>query len=67
MHACNCPYEGLAVRNPELCAMDHALLTNLVGLPPQHTTRLADGASSCTFQWAADALAENKTEPNLSN
>jgi predicted ArsR family transcriptional regulator len=30
LHACNCPYSGVAEQHPELCVMDHTLIEHLL-------------------------------------
>lgn len=45
----NCPYEALAAQHPELCGVDHAVITQLLGVMPECTGRLAEGAGSCSF------------------
>lgn len=49
LHTCNCPYESLARRHPELCQMDTVLIGNLLGMMPRRTARIAEGSSSCTY------------------
>jgi predicted ArsR family transcriptional regulator len=49
LHTCNCPYESLAERNPELCQMDLSLVRNLVGGNVQRVSRVIEGASSCAY------------------
>ena len=54
LHACNCPYSGVAEQHPELCMMDHAMITRL--LPDAvrddcvrlHSHAL-DGTNRCTY------------------
>ena len=55
LHTCNCPYEGLAKQNPELCVMDLTLTTNLLGGPVERVSRVLDGASSCSYRIPARA------------
>ena len=50
LHTCNCPYEGLAKQNPELCAMDLTLAGNLLGGTVERVSRVLDGASSCSYR-----------------
>jgi predicted ArsR family transcriptional regulator len=50
LHTCNCPYEGLARQNPELCSMDLTLASNLLGGSVQRVSRVVDGASSCAYR-----------------
>ncbi len=54
LHACNCPYSGVAEEHPELCMMDHAMITRLLpdairsDLIRLHSHAL-DGAHRCTY------------------
>ncbi|MDW8327190.1 MAG: ArsR family transcriptional regulator [Anaerolineales bacterium] len=50
IHTSNCPYEALAGKHPELCQMDLVLIGNLLGAVPQRVSRLAEGATSCTYR-----------------
>jgi predicted ArsR family transcriptional regulator len=50
LHTCNCPYEGLAKQNPELCSMDLTLASNLLGGTVERMSRVVDGASSCAYR-----------------
>lgn len=54
LHTCNCPYEGLAKQNPELCAMDLTLTANLLGGSVERVSRVLDGAGSCSYRLTAD-------------
>lgn len=54
LHACNCPYSGVAEQHPELCLMDHAMITRL--LPDavrsdciRLSSHALDGASRCSY------------------
>jgi predicted ArsR family transcriptional regulator len=54
LHACNCPYSGVAEEHPELCMMDHAVISKL--LPEAHRadvirlqSHALDGANRCTY------------------
>jgi predicted ArsR family transcriptional regulator len=49
LHTNNCPYAGLPDEHPELCGMDSALVSRLLGLPVECTGRLAEGAGSCAY------------------
>jgi len=49
LHTCNCPYEGSPGGNPELCEMDLALVSHLLGYTPERTGRLVEGCSSCAY------------------
>ncbi len=64
LHTCNCPYEGLAGDNPELCGMDLALVSRLVGVDVQRQCRIAEGAPCCSYLVPGP---DNKTEQILSN
>jgi predicted ArsR family transcriptional regulator len=54
LHACNCPYSGVAEEHPELCLMDHAMIIQL--LPDavranclRQQSHAIDGANRCTY------------------
>ena len=49
LHACNCPYVGVADRHHELCLMDQALMQNLMPGATRHETRALHGSSHCTY------------------
>ena len=49
LHACNCPYIGIADRHHELCLMDQALMHNLLPGAVRHETRALNGAARCTY------------------
>jgi predicted ArsR family transcriptional regulator len=49
LHACNCPYVGVADRHHELCLMDQALMQNLIPGATRHETRALHGSSHCTY------------------
>ncbi len=72
LHTNNCPYEGLAGNNPELCGMDLALVTSLLGHEPQRVSRVIEGAMTCAYLIPtsaahAEAATANKVEPLLNN
>ena len=58
LHTCNCPYESLAGRHPELCHMDLVLIGNLLGAVPHRVTRVVDGATSCAYLFREPAPAQ---------
>jgi predicted ArsR family transcriptional regulator len=54
LHACNCPYSSVAEQHPELCMMDHAVISRLLpGAIRSDMIRLQsramDGANRCTY------------------
>ncbi len=49
LHACNCPYAGVAERHPELCWMDQVMLHHLVPEAVRLQTQALDGAHHCTY------------------
>lgn len=49
LHACNCPFAGVADHHPELCTMDGALIQELLPGSVREHTRIANGASRCTY------------------
>ena len=55
LQTCNCPFDGLAESNPELCALDLQLVGALVGLPLQRVCHMAAGGASCAYLVQTDA------------
>jgi predicted ArsR family transcriptional regulator len=49
LYACNCPYAGVADHHPELCTMDGAMIQELLPGSVREHTRIANGASRCTY------------------
>ena len=49
LHACNCPYSGVAEQHPELCLMDYALIENLLPGAVRTQARAIDGAMRCSY------------------
>lgn len=49
LHACNCPFSGVSDQNPEICAMDQALLQQLLPTAVRQQSRVMDGAARCTY------------------
>ena len=49
LYTCNCPYNGLVEKHPELCAMDVSLMASLTGAVPQCVCRIADKKESCGY------------------
>jgi predicted ArsR family transcriptional regulator len=49
LHIVNCPYERVANQYDEICTMDLALLTSLLGTSPQRTSWSAQGDTQCTY------------------
>jgi predicted ArsR family transcriptional regulator len=49
LHACNCPYAGVADHHPELCTMDGAMIQELLPGSVREHTRIATGASRCSY------------------
>lgn len=46
----HCPYASIIEKHPELCAMDAALLENLMGQSAEQLTKIGrDGSLSCLF------------------
>ncbi len=46
----NCPYHRVAREHPEVCAMDEALLTRLLGISPTQLTWVVRGDDRCTYR-----------------
>lgn len=49
LHACNCPYSGVAEQHPELCVMDHTLIERLLPDAVRVQSHVANGATRCTY------------------
>lgn len=49
LYIANCPYEQVAHRNHEVCGMDMAMLTRLLGTAPQRNSWTARGDSQCVY------------------
>lgn len=49
LHTNNCPYATLSGEHSELCRMDAALMSQLVGAPVECTGRQAEGAAHCLY------------------
>jgi predicted ArsR family transcriptional regulator len=56
LHTCNCPYATVAPRHDELCRMDTALISALLGFEPERRARLADGDGSCAYFIPAESV-----------
>ena len=50
IHASNCPYQNVATKHPELCAIDQYLWEQLSGFKVACRQRITDGAHSCIYQ-----------------
>jgi predicted ArsR family transcriptional regulator len=49
LHACNCPYSGVAEQHPELCMMDHTLIERLLPDAIRLQSHVRDGSRRCTY------------------
>ena len=49
LHIANCPYERVAAKHQEVCAMDVALLTHLLGTTPERIKWSAKNERQCTY------------------
>ena len=49
LHIANCPYERVALQDREVCAIDLALLTRLLGTTPQRIASAAQGDHQCVY------------------
>ncbi len=54
----NCPYGDLPQEHQELCQMDLALVSELVGRPCSPDQNLAQGDNCCTFQLAGPSVTD---------
>jgi len=63
VHCHNCPLHPLARTYPELCQMDEALISGLLGQPVEQTATIPERDGRCTFRlifattWTEDADA----------
>jgi predicted ArsR family transcriptional regulator len=49
LHACNCPYSGVAEQHPELCLMDHAMIQGLLPDAERSQSQIIDGSTRCAY------------------
>ena len=49
IHIANCPYERATHQDDEICGLDMAMLTRLLGVAPQRTTSAVQGDHHCTY------------------
>jgi predicted ArsR family transcriptional regulator len=49
LHACNCPYAGVADEHPELCMMDQAMIQQLMPDLIRLESRVLDGSPHCRY------------------
>ncbi len=45
-----CPYAGVANGHPEVCEMERAMITRVLGVPVRRTQRFLDGHRVCEFE-----------------
>jgi len=45
----NCPFDGLAESNPELCSMDLSLITSLMGVQIERVCHRTEGDVTCAY------------------
>jgi len=57
LHACNCPFAGVADHHPELCTMDQAMVQRLMPGMVRIQSRVLDGVSHCEYAVAAESAA----------
>lgn len=49
LHLANCPYERVAGQDREICIIDLAMLTRLLGVSPRRVSWAAEGDSQCAY------------------
>jgi predicted ArsR family transcriptional regulator len=49
LYIANCPYERIALRDREVCAIDMAMLTRLLGTAPRRIASAAQGDHQCAY------------------
>ncbi len=59
LHTNNCPYEGVAENNPEICQMDQNMITSLLGISPQFICHIATGDDSCSYLITTEEISAN--------
>jgi len=57
LHTNNCPYEGMAEKNPEICQMDQNMITSLLGISPHCICHIATGDDSCSYLITTEEIA----------
>lgn len=57
LHTSNCPYEGAVDMNPEMCQMDHEMITSLLGKRIQSVCHFSEGDDSCSYLITAAQIA----------
>lgn len=67
LHTHNCPYAGLATMHSELCCMDLALISELMGAECECIESIANAGTSCTYligcqKGSAEAVEREQTE-----
>ncbi len=45
----SCPYRNLGREHPDVCTIDHTLITRILGSPAQRTSCLLQGDNQCTY------------------
>jgi predicted ArsR family transcriptional regulator len=52
----NCPYLHIGQKHPEVCRIDHTLISQALALPVQRSACLLEGDEHCTFTISPDAV-----------
>jgi predicted ArsR family transcriptional regulator len=52
----NCPYLQIGQRHPEVCRIDHTLISQALAVPVERNTCLLEGDEHCTFTITPDSL-----------
>lgn len=53
IEADNCIFHHIAMKNPEICAFDLALISTFTGSPVEHECCMAKGENSCRFKFTS--------------
>jgi len=64
LHTCNCPYSELSMVHPELCHMDHTLISELTGMRLERTAHIPLGDTRCTYRLDCNAIFDEETIPD---
>ena len=46
----SCPYYKIGIGHPEICALDHALISRILSTPVEITSCILDNADCCTYR-----------------
>ncbi|MBN1317469.1 MAG: DeoR family transcriptional regulator [Anaerolineales bacterium] len=56
----NCPYRALIDNHPEVCALDHSLISVILDVPVEKIDSMQEGSPRCTFKVKSSHLKKDK-------